>query len=1018
MKKIFLFIALFYLFQLFDQRPTVYIDPSAAVDGVGTLLSPHNTWTTITPVSGYQYLWKRGTIYTTSAQIRQSQNNVRFGAYGPGTTRPIIAYSTAGGKALDFGATFNCVIDSLEIYCTSTGQDNWGQTCIHFISGGRQTVTNCILHGGEWGLRFVASPGWKITVKNTEIYNTADDGCFIEQADSADIEYNNIHDVNLKYQYNTDQAYSGGDCLQFATVHWYKVLHNILDHSSQGNKFCWISENSDYGGISHGIFMYNHCKRALNSPDACVYLYSDQHDDTIAYNIFESAQIALFTSAIGNRVFYNEFYNIYQQCYRADGASNSDSTKIVHNTIYNAYEFTECYNEKMLFAENIVYNCTSRTFYTNTTNIVSDYNCYYNNADIHLTLGAHDITSNPQLTNVSGYNFTLLSNSPCINAGNGYLGNTLDFIGTTVPTGAKDDIGCLEYLSGGAPPSNYEGNGTISQLTNAGNSSFYSLSSLINNPVTSLIVAPSTATIAVNGTQQLTGTTNSDATIQGKTWTSNATGIATVNSLGLVTGVSGGIATITATSLSDGNKIGTSVITVNVPVTGVSISPTSVSIAVGATQQLTPTISPANATNQNVTYSSANSGIASVSSPGGLITAVASGGPINITVHTRDGGFTANCATTVTASTWPHDMMNSYVAINSHITFTQAQKDTIQGRLSETYIVNTFGPAGLNKSVCDFILFFWNSNTTTALSAKTETKTGATLRWRYPTVYSQNNLPGNITNGLISVSSTDGFSTWSVVDLHGNTFTGSLPSFQYFTGMTSFNGSSNNWTGNIASFAACILLSNFSLSGTTNTGILPSFAACTALTSFDVNGTTFTGTLPSFSACTLLQTFNVSSCTFSGNFPSFASNTALTSLYCTWVGFTGTFASLVNCTNLSILQINGNSFTGTTSDFSGNHITNIRMQQNGFTVSGTSATAFNVACTNFDVSDNSLPTAQVNALLQNIDTYYTAHAPTTNCTFNMGGSDGAATGGQSNTNRLHIISVFTAAGKTATVTNN
>lgn len=91
--------------------------------------------------------------------------------------------------------------------------------------------------------------------------------------------------------------------------------------------------------------------------------------------------------------------------------------------------------------------------------------------------------------------------------------------------------------------------------------------------------------------------------------------------------------------------------TSNVPVTGVSVSPTSASIAVGATQQLTKTITPANATNQNVTWSSSNTAVATVNSSG-LVTAVAAG-TATITVTTQSGGFTANSAITVTGGGGP-----------------------------------------------------------------------------------------------------------------------------------------------------------------------------------------------------------------------------------------------------------------------------------------------------------------------------------------------------------------------------
>lgn len=88
-----------------------------------------------------------------------------------------------------------------------------------------------------------------------------------------------------------------------------------------------------------------------------------------------------------------------------------------------------------------------------------------------------------------------------------------------------------------------------------------------------------------------------------------------------------------------------------VAVTGVTVSPTSANVNVGLTQQLSATISPANATNQNVTWSSSNNAIATVSSTG-LVTGVAAG-TVNITVTTQDGNKTAAAAITVTpASTF------------------------------------------------------------------------------------------------------------------------------------------------------------------------------------------------------------------------------------------------------------------------------------------------------------------------------------------------------------------------------
>jgi uncharacterized protein YjdB len=87
----------------------------------------------------------------------------------------------------------------------------------------------------------------------------------------------------------------------------------------------------------------------------------------------------------------------------------------------------------------------------------------------------------------------------------------------------------------------------------------------------------------------------------------------------------------------------------NVAVTSVSVSPTSASVAVGATTTLTATVAPSNATNQSVTWSSSNIGVATVSSTG-VVTGVAAG-TATITVTTQDGSKTATATITVTSST-------------------------------------------------------------------------------------------------------------------------------------------------------------------------------------------------------------------------------------------------------------------------------------------------------------------------------------------------------------------------------
>ena len=82
-------------------------------------------------------------------------------------------------------------------------------------------------------------------------------------------------------------------------------------------------------------------------------------------------------------------------------------------------------------------------------------------------------------------------------------------------------------------------------------------------------------------------------------------------------------------------------------VTGVELDKTTLSLVEGTTGSLTATVAPENATDTTVTWASDNPSVAAVDQSG-KITAV-SEGTATITVTTTDGGFSDNCAVTVTA---------------------------------------------------------------------------------------------------------------------------------------------------------------------------------------------------------------------------------------------------------------------------------------------------------------------------------------------------------------------------------
>lgn len=162
--------------------------------------------------------------------------------------------------------------------------------------------------------------------------------------------------------------------------------------------------------------------------------------------------------------------------------------------------------------------------------------------------------------------------------------------------------------------------------------------------VSSVTLNTTSKTLMAGNTYTLVATVlPSNADITDVEWTSSKPNVATVSSDGVVTAVSAGTTTITATSVEGGIKANCtiSVQAANVAVTGIALNKISTTMNVGATETLTATVAPNNATNKNVTWSSSNSNVASVSTSG-VITAKAAG-TAKITVKTADGNWIASC---------------------------------------------------------------------------------------------------------------------------------------------------------------------------------------------------------------------------------------------------------------------------------------------------------------------------------------------------------------------------------------
>lgn len=88
-----------------------------------------------------------------------------------------------------------------------------------------------------------------------------------------------------------------------------------------------------------------------------------------------------------------------------------------------------------------------------------------------------------------------------------------------------------------------------------------------------------------------------------------------------------------------------------VPATGVGVAPAALALVENATAKLSAVVTPDNATDKSVTWSTSDDTVAEVAE-NGTVTALAEG-TATITATTTSGGFTDTCAVTVTAAPEP-----------------------------------------------------------------------------------------------------------------------------------------------------------------------------------------------------------------------------------------------------------------------------------------------------------------------------------------------------------------------------
>ncbi|MBK9356489.1 MAG: cadherin domain-containing protein [Bacteroidales bacterium] len=635
-------LVVFYTSLLFSA--TIYIDPTNTTTGQnGTIQNPYNSWNQVSFVNGNVYLQKRGTTFNTSGEIAfTGRTNITLGAYGTGN-RPRIV-SSGSGYIVSLTSASNCIIQDLEISSSGNATsaimiDGYGTA----ISA-NNLISNCELHSCEWGIRIISqAPGNRIL--NCTVHNTGDDGIYAKDILDIEIGYCNVYDVNMKYFINPDQSYSPGDCIQLVSLYDldFNIHHNTLDHSSSGNKFCFIVAGETYTGLVE----YNTMIGNAGSVTSCLYFGHTSGTVTVRYNTIQDGNYGIYSYVYNLQLHYNKIMRNYQG---VTVMSNHNLTAL-NNVFYNntTASISSISNTSVTSKNNIFYltGSTSRAYSCNST-IISNYNNFNtqqsNFLNSYSTLASwqsgtgNDLNSfiaNPLFVNPAIDNLCLQSNSPCVNTGSN-ANLSADFYGTLVPQGNNPDIGHHEYI-------NNQGGTNLAPVIN--NQSFQINENSANGTTVGTVTASDP-----NAGQTLTfsitsGNTNSACSINSSTGTltvanSQALNYETITSFPLV---------VRATDNGTGNLWSQATVTVNLsnvneyPVIA-NQSFSVVQNAANGTIVGTVTATDPDA-GQTLTYSitAGNTGTAfAINASTGRITVATSSavvaGTINLTVRATDNG--------------------------------------------------------------------------------------------------------------------------------------------------------------------------------------------------------------------------------------------------------------------------------------------------------------------------------------------------------------------------------------------
>lgn len=286
----------------------VYIDPTSATNGAGTLGNPRNTWAGISWVANETYLQRSDTTWVGGVGVGAA--GVTLGSYdaatGSATTTKAILDGTGTTRTITNGANDDVTIQDIEILGGTTGAN---RRCIGAGSTGdyaermkmRRLICRRVAGDGSTDCNAIFVQGNDVEVTDCVVYDIADDGIWIEGARPL-VQRCRVYQIGLSGRV-------AGDCIQLAggaalSCANFVVTDNYLDHSDNINKQAFICSGASSG--AGGVFERNTIIGPASMAGTFVGAICDQPGSTIRRNTLTSCRTGIMVQAsvtvVGNLI--------------------------------------------------------------------------------------------------------------------------------------------------------------------------------------------------------------------------------------------------------------------------------------------------------------------------------------------------------------------------------------------------------------------------------------------------------------------------------------------------------------------------------------------------------------------------------------------------------------------------------------------------------------------------------------------------------------------------------------------